>query len=256
MENMLPKWLVNGLGGLLIALVALLVIDRAHQLNDLFANKNPQNTMTVSAEGKVTATPDLATVTIGVISQGSDAASVKDQNNKKVNAIIDYIKQQGVDQKDINTSQFYFYPRQNYDNGKSTITGYEGNQTVTVKVHGIDKDQQKLETILDGVIGKGANQIQGVSLTFEDPDNLKQEARKQAIEKAKQKAQELAREAGITLGKVISVSESGSTGYPGPIPYVSKATGMGGAAMDSVAPNIEPGSQDITETMSVVFEVK
>ena len=256
MESFLPKWLVNGLGGLLIALVALLVIDRAHQLNDLFANKNPQNTMTVSAEGKVTATPDLATVTIGVISQGADAASVKDQNNNKINKIVDFIKQQGVDQKDINTSQFYFYPQQNYDNGKSTIVGYEGNQTITVKVHGVDKDQSKLEKILDGAVNVGANQIQGVNLTFEDPDNLKQDARKQAIEKAKQKAQELAQEAGITLGKVISVSESGSTGYPGPIAYASKAVGMGGGGMDSVAPNIEPGSQDITETMSVVFEVK
>ena len=253
----LPKWLVGGLGGLLIAFVALLVIQKAHDLQQTFKNAKPANTISVSGEGKVSATPDLAEVTIGVLSQGTTAVDVKNQNNDKVNKVTAFIKAQGIDQKDITTSQFSFYPTQDYTNGTPKITGYQGNQSVTVKVHGVDKDQTVLEKILDGAVNNGANQINGVNLTVENPTDLQNNARKLAIDDAKKKAQELAAEAGLTLGKVVSISESGGS-YPGPIPYAANAAlGMGGAAdVKSIAPDIQNGNQDITETMTVTFEVK
>lgn len=257
MNNTLPKWLVYSLGGLLVVFVALLVIDKADSLNSKISGKKPDNVISVSAEGKVDARPDMATVTLGVLSQGTTAVEVKNQNNEKVNKIIEYIKQQGVPEKDITTSQFYFYPTQDYRDGRSIITGYQGNQTVTVKMYGIDKSQEQVEKVLDGSVNSGANEIQGVQFSFKDPDDLRQQARKLAIAKAKEKAQELASEAGLKLGKVISVSENGGY-YPGPIPYAGDAYGMGGSAVaqKSVAPNVQPGSQDIIQTMTVVFEIK
>jgi hypothetical protein len=262
-RNILPKWLVNGLGGLLIVFIALLVVQQIYNFNQVVKNQKPANTISVSAEGKVTATPDLATVTIGVLSQGTTAVDVKNQNNDKVNKVVAFIKQQGIADKDIATSQFNFYPQQNYGgvmlpNGSKvpTIVGFEGNQTVTVKVHGVDKDQAVLGKILDGAVNNGANEINGVNLSIENPDVLQQQARKLAISNAKTKAQGLAQEAGLTLGKVVSISETNSF-YPGPVPYaLDSAVGMGGAAVKSIAPNIQTGSQDITESMSVVFEVK
>lgn len=259
MENsMVPKWLVNTLGVLLVAFVALLIVQKGHDLSATFKNQKPVNTISVSGTGKVTATPDLATVNIGVLSQGSSAVDVKNQNNDKVNKVISYIKDQGIDAKDISTSQFSFYPTQDYNNGTPKITGYQGNQTVTVKVHGVDKDQTALEKVLDGVVNNGANEVNGVNLTVEKPDDLQQQAQKMAIDDAKQKAQELAKEAGLSLGKVVNVSES-SGGYPGPIPYAANSLmGVGGgmAAEKSIAPDIQTGSQEITETMTVTYEVK
>lgn len=257
MENILPKWLVDGLGGLLIAFIALLVVQQVYNFNQVIKNQKPANTISVSAEGKVTATPDLATVTLGVLSQGTTAVDVKNQNNDKVNKVTAFIKQQGIADKDITTSQFSFYPQQDYSNGVAKIIGYQGNQSVTVKVHGVDKDQTILEKILDGSVNNGANEINGVNLSVENPENLQQQARKLAISNAKTKAQGLAQEAGLTLGKVVSISETNSS-YPGPIPYaLDSAVGMGGRAeVKSIAPNIQTGSQDITESMSVVFEVK
>lgn len=255
MDNMLPKWLVTGLGGLLMALVALLVIQKVHDLQVTLQNAKPANTISVSGMGKVTATPDLAMVTLGVLSQGTTAVDVKNENNDKVNKVIAFIKQQGIDDKDIVTSQFSFYPQQDYTNGTAKITGYQGNQTVTVKVHGVDKSQDVLNKILDGVINSGANQIDGVNLTVEDPSALQEQAQEAAINDAKQKAQKLADAAGLKLGKVVSISEN-SGGYPGPIPYaLDMAKGMGGGGV-SVAPSIQTGSQEIDETMSVTFEVK
>jgi uncharacterized protein YggE len=258
MENTFPKWLVSGLGALLIAFVALLIIQQGYNLKTLVKNQKPANTISVSAEGKIKAVPDLATVNIGVMTQGNTAAEVKDGNNTKINKIIEFVKAQGISAEDIKTSQFSFYPQQNWQNGKGTIIGYQGDQTITVKVKGVDKSQTVLEKILDGSVNSGANQIQGVNFGYENPENVQQEARKLAIDNAKTKAQGLAKEAGLTLGKVVSIAETGSY-MPGIMSYADSAYGMGGggvAMQKSLAPNVEPGSQEITESMTVVFEVK
>lgn len=240
----------------MIIFVAILILQKGNDFKNVIKNQKPANTISVSGEGKVTATPDLATVTIGVLSQGSTAVDVKNQNNEKVNKITAFIKQQGIEAKDITTSQFSFYPQQDYNNGSPRITGYQGNQSVTVKIRGVDKDQTVLEKILDGSVNNGANEINGVNLTVEKPTDLQNQARKLAIDDAKKKARELAAEAGLNLGKVVSISES-SGEYPGPIPYaLNSAMGLGGGTVKSVAPDIQTGSQEITETMTVVFEVK
>jgi len=262
MENILPKWLVNGLGGLLIVFVALLVVQQVYNFNQVVKNQKPANTISVTGEGKVTAVPDLATVSLGVMSQAATATDVKNQNDKKVNQVIAYIKQQGIADKDIQTQQLNLYPQQSYGvivpgggGGVPTISGYQANQTVTVKVHGVDKSQDVLNKILDGAVNNGANEVDGVNLSIENPDALQQQAQTLAIASAKTKAQALAQAAGLTLGKVTSVSEN-SGGYPGPVPYaLNSAMSLGGAAK-SVAPDIQTGSQEIDETMSVTFEVK
>lgn len=251
----MPKWLVQSLGGLLVVLVALLVVGKAYDLQQLLANKNPKNTISISAEGKVIAIPDLATVTLGVITTGASANEVQTESSKKINSIIDFVKKQGIEKDDISTSDFSIYPQQDFRDGKTVITGYQANQSISIKVKGVDKTTDKLSKILGGVTSTGANQVNGVSLGFDDPDNLKQQARKAAIEKAKQKAQDLAASAGLRLGKVVSVSESTYSGSPVPM-YDSYGYGGGGAEMKAVSPNIEPGNQDVTANMTVVFEVK
>lgn len=245
--------LAKAVGGTLALLLLLLVIGKGYDLYQALNHKNPKNTISVSAEGKVQAVPDLATVNLGVLTQGGSAATVQDENSKKINKIIEFVKNQGISKEDIATSQFNIYPQQDYQAGRTIITGYQANQTITVKIRGVDKSAEKLGKILDGVTNNGANQINGVNLSFDDPDDLRQQARKQAIGKAKEKAGELAKIAGLRLGKVVNLSESGNT--PGPIPYYADGFGAGGAER-SIAPKIEPGSQDVTATMTVVFEVK
>lgn len=255
METILPKWLVWSLGLLLIVYVGLLAVDKSYTVKQAIENKNPKNTISVTGQGKVSATPDLATVNLGVITNGDTASAVQNESSKKINSIIDFVKQQGIAKEDVTTSGFSIYPQQDYQQGKSIITGFQANQNVTIKVRGVDKSTDKLSKILGGVTAVGANQVNGVSFSFDDPDQLKGEARKQGIEKAKQKALELAAAAGLRLGKVINVSETSD--MPGPIPY--DAAGLGGAGMaadKAAAPNVEPGNQDIVTEMTVVFEVR
>jgi len=269
MQNILPKWLVNGLGGLLIAFVALLVVQQVYNFSQVIKNQKPANTISVSADGKVTATPDLATVDVGVMTLAATATDAKNQNDIKVNQVIAFVKQQGIAAADIQTQQLNLYPQQSYGGGVMVsggggvpivpsvpkITGYQAQQTVEIKIHGIDKDQTVLEKVLDGSVNNGANEVDGVNFSFNNPDALQQQAQEAAIANAKVKAQALAKAAGLSLGKVVSVSETNNS-LPVPMPYaVSNAVGLGGAAK-SVAPDIQPGSQDISESMTVTFEVK
>lgn len=263
MENFLPKWLVSGLGGLLIIFVAFLIVQQAYNFSNVVKNQKPANTISVSADGKVTAVPDLATVDLGVMTQAATATDAKNQNDTKVNQIIAFVKQQGIAAADIKTQQLNLYPQQSYGGvmvpggapSVPKITGYQANQTVEIKVHGVDKDQTVLEKVLDGAVNNGANEVDGVNFSFNNPDALQQQAQEAAIANAKVKAQALAQAAGLSLGKVVSVSET-SNGFPGPVPYaLNSSMGMGGTAK-SVAPDIQPGSQDVSESMTVTFEVK
>ncbi|MBI2607605.1 MAG: SIMPL domain-containing protein [Candidatus Doudnabacteria bacterium] len=245
----IPKWIITWLGALLIAFVGLSVISKGYEIGSKL-NQRPENTISMSAEGRVTAVPDLATMNLGVLTQGDTASEVQDESSEKINQVIAFVKSQGVDESDIKTSQFSINPRYNFKDGENIIIGYEANQTVTVKIRNVNESSEMVSKILDGATKNGANQVLGVSLSFDDPDDLRQEARKKAIAAAKEKAQELAEEAGLRLGKIVSISESGSS-YP--VPYdESYARGLGGGG----GPLIEPGTQDITENITVVFEVK
>src|ERR1700722_19056324 len=101
--NILPKWLVNSLGGLLVVFVALLIVQQIYNFDQLAKNQKPANTISVSGEGKINATPDLATVDLGVVTQASTATDAKNQNDTKVNQVIAFIKQQGIARADIPT---------------------------------------------------------------------------------------------------------------------------------------------------------
>lgn len=254
MQNLIPKWLVWGLGLMLLFVLGLVALDKSYSLKQTLDNTNPKNTLSVTAEGKVKAVPDLATVDLGVIANAATAGEAQDQSAKKINAIIDFVKKQGINADDIATSQFNIYPQQDYKDGKSTITGYTANQSITIKVREVDKSTDRLGKILGGVTAAGANQINNVSLSFDDPDNFRQQAREMAINKAKEKAQALAQTAGLRLGRVVNVSETRDVSYP--VPYAADTGIGGGGEARAVAPDIQPGNQDIVANMTVVFEVR
>lgn len=251
--NNIPKWLWLTVGGLIAVLLFLNVLDKMNVVSKQLRGAKPDNTISMSAEGRVQAVPDLAIVDLGVLTTASTAKKAQDDNAQAANKVVAFVKSQGIDEKDIATTQLNVYPTYDYSSGQNKITGYQATQNVSVKIRGIDKSTELLGKIIDGAAAAGANQINGANLTFDDPDNLRQEARKQAIAKAKQKAQELADEAGLRLGKIVSISESGYGGYPIPMAY-----GRGGEmAMDSkTTPSVQPGSQDVYASITVVFEVK
>jgi uncharacterized protein len=213
----------------------------------------PSRTLTVTAEGKTTATPDLAEITFSVMSQGQDPQMLTEDNTNKMNAVLQFVSSQNIASSDIATTGYDLEPNYQYDQDtqKSSIDGYTLTQTVTVKIH----DLTNVATVLGGLAPLGVNEIGGVNFTFNDSDDLLAAARQDAISKAQAKAQEMASEAGTSLGAVVNISEDGVIPQPEP---VYGALPMAVPAMGTAAstPNIQPGSQDVTDDVSITYALR
>lgn len=227
----------------------------------------------VSGDGKVVAVPDVAEFSFSVITEGgTDIAKLQQDNTTKVNKAIAFVKQQGVADKDIRTSSYQLDPRyQNtvcnsgpyYNSGATVcpppaIVGYTVQQMVLVKV----RDFNKLGGLVSGVVTAGANSVSQLNFTVDDRTALENQARAEAIAKAKAKAKDIARAGGFSLGRLLTINENGvwpmmykEMNARSAVMNQDMAYGMGGAAAVP-APAIEPGSQEISVTVNLEYEIK
>jgi len=210
----------------------------------------------VSGEGTVAVVPDIAEFTFGVLTEGgSDLTVLQNENAAKINQVIDFLKANGVDEEDIQTQNLNISPRYQYSSCRGgnvcpppTIVGYTINQSVRVKVRDLDN----VGELFSGVVNNGANTASNLQFTIDDPTEFENQARAEAMEEAERKAKATAEAAGFRVGKLLSISEFGG----GPTPYY----GIGGALesfrADSVAPTIEPGTEEIKITVNLFYEIK
>lgn len=215
---------------------------------------HPSRVLTVNASGKTTITPDLAQFSFSVVTQGREPSTIVDENNKKVTKAIEYVKSQGIVEKDIKTSGYNLNPDYQYDEKtrRSYIVGYTITQNIQVKV----REFEKLPKLLSGLIPVGVNQVSGISFTVEDPEMFLVDARNQAFERAQEKANSMAKANGLRLGRVLNISEYG--GFPPPVPYYGRseaAFGKGGD-VSVMAPTIEPGTEEITVQVTVTYALR
>lgn len=207
------------------------------------------DTFTVTGEGKITVTPDIATVSVGVSAQGPTVKAVQDELNKNINAVIAAVKRTGVNDKDIQTSNYNISPTYDYRVGTPRVTGYQASSNLTIKVRAIDN----ANAVIDAATAAGATQVGGISFDVDDKTKAENDARKLAVADAKEKANDAARIAGFTLGRVINYSEDFGN-QPRPIPMMAKAdTGLGAAPPPT---QVEPGSNEITVTVSLSYEIR
>lgn len=254
------RLLIVIVAGLLVAFLTVQVLAGLMGLRYIGAGITPGNTISVSGYGEAVAVPDIATFSFSVVSEKPTVAAAQAEATQKANATTDYLKSAGIDEKDIQTSDYSVSPMYDYVNrscvggycpgGEQVLRGYQVRQTTTVKV----RDTEKAGELLGGVGDKGATEVSGLNFTFDDPNQVEDEARQEAIADAKQKAQELARQLGVSLVRVVSFNESGG-GYP--VPYVY---GRGGAetsqAMDAKAPDISVGQNKVVSNVSVTYEIR
>lgn len=231
-------------------LVTLLLAAPAAQA----ADAPPPATLTVTADGIVRATPDTAIVTAGVVTEAPEASAALGENNAAMRDLIAAVAAAGVAEKDIGTSGFSIEPVTVYPQPKSDgtqdpprITGYRVSNLVTVKI----RDIAKAGELLDEVVRIGANSIHGISFTVDDRDSRLDAARAAAMKEARRRAGLYAEAGGFTVGRILSVSESGGF-MPQPMPYARAA--MAAKEADSVP--LAPGEQEIQASVSVTFEIK
>jgi len=212
-----------------------------------------RNTITVSGTGEVYAKPDLAFTTFSVITEKKEVAEAMEENTKKMNAIINSIKEQGIEEKDLKTTSFSIYPRyewrektQFYPNGRRALTGYEIRQSLEVKI----RDMAKIGTIIQKATDAGANQVGDLQFTIDDVDEVKKRAREEAIKEAKDKAKELASQLGVKLVRIVNFSESGAIPY-----YYGLKAEVEMVSSDAGAPQIETGENKIEVNVNITYEI-
>jgi uncharacterized protein YggE len=213
----------------------------------------PARTITVSTEGMTTATPDEADINFSVLTQGTDPQTLSNNNNMKMSAVLQFVSSQGIASSDIATTGYDLEPNYQWDKNtnRNFITGYTLTQTVQVKI----RDLTKVAAVLGGLAPLGVNQIGGVNFTFQDPNKFVAIARGDALAKAADQAGQMAGQAGASLGEVVNINESHY--IPGPQPvYGMSSAGMGVAMNQAAAPSIQPGTQDVTDTVTVTYELK
>lgn len=206
-----------------------------------------QSTVEVTGTGVVTMTPDTATVSIGVDAVKPSLAAAQAESTQKMTAILNTLKAAGIADKDIQTTNYSVNVLQDNSDGATpgTIKGFEVSNTVNVTVRDLDK----VGSLLDSVVAQGANNIYGISFYVNDPSKAASQARTQAVQDAQQKAGEYAAVLGMTVGRVISVSETSS---PTPAPQAMAA------AAPSAARNVpvEAGSLQISVNVDIVYELQ
>ena len=218
------------------------------------ASVPPARTIMVTAQGMTTATPDLAEITFSVVSTGQNPQTLQENNVSKMNAALEFLQAQNIATSDIATTGYDLEPSYNYDNTsqRNYITGYTLTQTVTVKIH----DLTNVATVLGGLAPLGVNQIGGVNFTFNDPNEFVAVARADAMSQAEVKAQQMASEAGAALGEVVNVSENSIIPQPYPVYTMEASSALGAPGVAIATPNIQPGSQDVTDNVTITYALR
>lgn len=253
---------VEKLGALLLLVasifVALLAIDT---FKGLFEPRPPMgNVVSVEGTGRVTAIPDIATVTFSVREEAQTASNAQDTAAKKVNVALAVVRELGVEEEDIKTTSYNVTPK--YSRAvpcysaycpeyEQRVTGYIASQTVEVKV----RDTAVVGEVLSALGDAGVSNLYGPSFTVDDPEALKAEARKMAIEDARSKAKTLAKDLKVNLSRVTGFWEQ-----TGPY-YDTKAYGLGGADayIESAvleSPELPVGESEIVVRVSVTYEIR
>ncbi|MDP1547769.1 MAG: SIMPL domain-containing protein [Anaerolineales bacterium] len=212
----------------------------------------PENlrTLNVSGIGVVYLTPDIAYINVGVNTQRENASEAVGVNKAQTTAVIEAIKDFGVDAKDIRTTNFSIWSNPQYDpSGQIQGTTYVVDNTVNVTVRDLDK----LGDLLDAAISAGANSIYSIQFDVADKTQANKDARAKAVEDAKDEALGLAESAGLSLVDIQTISyyESGASPY-----YFEGKGGGGGAVSEAATVPIQPGQLAISVTVNLIYTIK
>lgn len=201
----------------------------------------------IAAEGSTTRVPDLAVIQAGVITQARTAAEAMQANSTRMAGVIAAVRKSGIAERDLQTAVVSLSPvYRNDDNKPPVITGYQASNQLTVRF----RDVAKSGAILDTLVQQGANNISGPNLMVEQPEPALDEARTDAVRKARARAELYARAAGLKVERVVSISETGAD-----VPEASYAS-LQRVSLASADTQVLPGERKLRVNVSVRFLLK
>jgi len=232
----------------LILSTAVDVVNKIKEGRYISQNVRMRNSIVVSETGEVYARPDLAVIAFTVLKEAKTVADAMNENSATMNNVINAVKEQGVEDRDVKTTSFNIRPRYEYSEGtygKRILVGYEVVQNLQVKI----RDLGKIGTIIEKATSSGANEVSDLQMTIDNQDELKKQAREQAIAAVKIKAGELASQLDVKLGKIVSFSENFY------VPLYDVQYSMKEAAGGGEVPDIQTGENKISVSIVVTYEI-
>lgn len=236
---------------------ALVLLIGSLPMNAMADDKADTRTISVSGTGKVAAPPNVADISVGVITQAATAREALSANSERMTALQNVLKERGVAAKDIQTTQISvnpqytqpppFQPGQTNREFVPKIVGYQVQNTVQIT----SRDLAKLGTLLDAVVEAGANQMYGISFRIDEPGSLLDVARKKAMGDAKKRAELMAGEAGVVVGLPISIRDEAAM----PPPPQPRMVAFRAAAAPAPVP-VAAGEEEMSVTVHIVYELK
>lgn len=238
----------NAATGAMAAAVFAIVLGLSPSHRSMAADDARQRLMVITGTGEVSAEPDIAHITSGVVTEADTARTALSRNNAAMTAIFKEIETLGIARKDFATSGFNIGPRYRHhkDGRPPEVTGYQVSNQIRITIRDLDR----LGGILDRLVTLGSNTVGGISFGFGKPDAMLNEARRLAVNDARAKAVLYAEAAGVELGPVVAIAESGGN-MPRPVPHI-RAMKM--EAADAVP--VARGEQSLSAEVSITWEIR
>jgi uncharacterized protein YggE len=239
--------------GLLIVIVASLSIVSMVRASNNVSITAQQGGISVCGTGKVQAVPDLATVSIGVQARATTAEDARAKAATTMDSVLKAIKDNGIVDKDIKTGYVSINPDYIYKDGTTAPSGYIATNYVTVTMH----DTNKVSAVIDSSTKAGGNNISinGVQFSISDSSKAQKEAQQKALADAKSQATELAQGAGVSLGQPLSISV-GTCGNQVIVPTYANSTDSKSAAGSSPSTPIQPGQNEVSVVVGVIYAIR
>ena len=231
-----------------LLLAALTAAPAAAQVTTELAQPITGTRLDVSATGEVTRVPDIALITAGVVTRATTAGAAIQENAARMERVIAALKRAGVADRDIQTSAINLNPEYRYaENQPPQLVGYTASNQVSVRF----RDIRNSGRILDALVAEGANQINGPVMSIDNRQEALDEARARAVAAGRARAELYARALGKRVARVISISESGGSYPPPPMPMAERAM-----MAQSADTKIMPGEQELQVSLAMVFELQ
>lgn len=241
---------INKHSGWFLLLILLgVVLVACNPTADVPAGTATGRGITVIGQGEAVGQPTQANASVGVEISAATVSEATSQNEAIVAQILAALAQQGIEEKDIQTSNYNVWAEQVYgETGPERISGYRVTNMVNITIRDIDK----VGAVLQAATEAGANAVHGVYFSVADTAALEAEARTAAITNARARAQSLADLAGVELGEVVMITEIIGSNYPIPVARAD----FNIASAESAAPSISPGELSFTTQIQVTFAIK
>ncbi len=238
------------LAGIFVMLAYLIFIEKNINV-EMINTKGEEKTIAVSAQAEKFIKPDTASLNFSLLKKSSSVATATDSINKRSQSLIKALKKLGVQEKDIKTINYNIYPEYFYNEGKKKFDGYRVTQQFKVIIRDLDKASQILSLINNSEV----DNVSQLNFYIDKTDEIKNNLRKEAIKKAKEKARQLSRDLGVSLNKIVGFQ----TNKGGPFYQEAKAMTWDASKVEGNNKKSEPilpsGENKFQEKVTIIYKI-